>query len=178
MRQRGLLISTLALALLVGALVPGMAGAKKLGTPHFDYGDIDYGSACGLPSTTCLWMQRKLPGGTLKAPFSGTIRKWHIATPTGGTYALVVMRKQGGGEFKAVRGSDNESVTPATAPSFETNLKIRRGDRVAVFGPGFAVVDNAGGRRTTFNPPPVIGGSAEPGDSQTDELLYNATIKR
>ena len=175
MRVRGL-ISFVGVAMVAAVALPTTAWAMKLGTPQFRYDDLDLGVGCGEPSATCVWMQRKLAGATLKAPFTGTVRKWRIATPTPGLYGLAVMHKQPDGEFKWVRASDNESAG-GTAETFETKLKIRRGDRVGVFGPGFALRHNAGASWVIFNPPPLIGGSTEPGLPTDGELLYNATLK-
>ncbi len=166
-----------ALALAALAIAPGSAGAVKLGTPSFTYDDNDGGVSCGSPSATCIYMQRKLPGATLRAPFSGTIRKWRVASSSPRSFELIVMRKEGDGSFKAVRGSDGESVPALGVYSFKANLRIRQGDRVGIFTNSMQIATNPDAVRVRFNPPPILGGSATPGPATPNELLYSATLK-
>ena len=167
-----------AIVLAVLGIAPDPAGAAKLGTPHFNYGDTDGGVGCGPPSATCIFMQRKLPDTTLRAPFNGRVVKWRLATQHTTSFQLVVMRPEGGGSFKLVRASESEPVPGAGAHSFETDVRIRKGDRVGVFGPGLSYVADPTSDFEIFNPPPIIGGSDEPDGGGANELLYNATIRR
>jgi hypothetical protein len=176
------LIWAVGLAVVVTALVPAAAGAVKLGTPHFTYDDADAGVGCGA-GANCIAMQRRLPDATLKAPFSGTIRKWRVAVSSPQLRQLMVLRKQEGGSYKVVRASDAESPPGAGAYTYGTKLRVRRGDRVGLYASGSSganvtMRNTPDATRVTFSPPPIIGGSGTPGAPLDGELLYSATLKR
>jgi hypothetical protein len=164
------------LAIGVIILAPGSAGAVTIGT-HNIGAQPDFGTGCDGPGD-CILLQTKLPGAKVRAPFSGRIRKWRVATPGINEYQLVVMRKRDGGKFKAVSASLTENTTGAGTYSFATNLRIKKGDYVGVLGISFQGLDNSDARRALFNPPLALGGIGKPTNRVPGELLYNATVKR
>ena len=64
--------------LAIGAvgLSPASAGAVTLGSSNLDPAQTDFSVPCGTAS--CTFLQKRLPGATLRAPFSGHIRKWRV----------------------------------------------------------------------------------------------------
>ena len=179
MRVRGLIWFG-GIAIVATALTPAAAGAMRLG-PSFSAGDADYGAGCS--GANCIVMQRKLPGATLKAPFSGRVKKWSFRSPGPYTYALIVLRPDGSGGFELIRASDSEHAIAQGKWTFSTNLRIRKGDRVGIYmsAPGIGNIgirDNPAATYAVFEPPPLIGGSGSPGSPIENEALYNATLKR
>jgi hypothetical protein len=177
MRVRGWLIGMGALVLSV-ALFSAPAGAAKIGTPNFTYDDVDFGAGCGAPGPTCVFMQKKLPGAVVRSPFSGKVTKWSLATGGATDAQLVVMRKRKHGRYEAIRASATEEILSFGVYSFETKLRIKRDDYVAIHAEQLAGHDNPDGARLIFNSPLTIGDPQKGTPLPGDQYLYNATIKR
>jgi hypothetical protein len=170
-------MGALALAASIVALAPESAGAVTLGSRNLSV-DPEFGTGCDLPDTDCILLQTKLPGTKVRAPFSGKIRKWRIVTPTITEYQLVVMRKRKNGRFKAVGASLAEETVGAGRYTFETNVRIKKGDYIGILGDSFQGINRPRARYGRFVPPPALGDAAKPVSKGSDELLYNATLKR
>ena len=124
----------------------------------------------------------------MAAPFTGRIRKWRVTQPNG-TIWLQVLHKRDDGTYKALRHGDFHTVTSGVGEviSFAENLRIRRGDFIAVgeedFGASSIGLDDsaASGNCTKgFVPGLDDGGSASPNPSYSscgNVLLYNATLR-
>jgi hypothetical protein len=154
------------------------ADAALLGNPDMEYATSDFGSGCGDPGP-CLYIQTKLPGADVRAPFKGTITKWRMAQPGSESAGLVVLRKRDNGKFKSIRQSATETTPGPGSYTYETQLKIKRGDYIGVSGESLIGRDNSFGRYSLINPAPPMGGSGELNFAPVeDELLYNATLKR
>ena len=121
--------------LAVGAvgLSTASAGAVTLGSTHLDLAQTDFGAGCG--ATSCVWVQKRLPGAEVRAPFSGHLRKWRVVSPGVHSYQLVVMHKKRNGKFKNVfessPGSTNGAGTyvfpiPSPIPSIRATTSASR----------------------------------------------------
>jgi hypothetical protein len=165
--------------LLLAGLAPSTAGAALIGNPDMDYDTADFGTGC--IADQCLFLQKKLPGATLRAPFSGTITKWRVGSSGGDDdYQLVVLRKRKGGKFKAVGASYYETTPNVGTFTFTTRLPIKKGDSVGIrsaqiTGRGFL---DGPGTFTSFDPALALGTAGTPDSPIGGGLLYNATIKR
>jgi hypothetical protein len=135
----------------------------------------------------CTFAQTTLGGDAMSAPFSGTISRWRAMQPNG-TLWLQVLRRHRHGRYEALRSSDPETVTSAAGEikGFDTNLRIRRGDYVAIVADDF-FSSSIGSRdglsrgfcRRGFVPGLEDGDSAKPNPGYSGckfLLLYNVTL--
>jgi hypothetical protein len=172
------LTGIVALALVASAPIPATAGAVTLGSRSLGI-QPELGATCDAADVQCIWVNTRIPGAEVRAPFSGRIRKWRVVTPGINVYQLVVMRKQANGKFKAVETSDVEETDGAGTHGFETNVRIKKGDYIGIRGEVFQGFDYARARAARFGPPIApIGESVEPALRSSREFLYNATLKR
>jgi hypothetical protein len=161
-------------------LSPASAGAVTLGSTNLDPAQTDFGAACGSPS--CVWMQKRLPGGQVRAPFSGDIRKWRVVTAGAEDYQLVVLhKKKRSGKFKNVGES---SIGSTSAPGvFEfpsATLTIRKGDYIGIKSDGahgMQGIDNPDAKGLTFDPAVDFPDARKPSFSSASEYQFNATLR-
>ena len=158
------------------------AGAVTLGSTHVAQ-QSQSASFCG-GFETCAYAQTSLPGGTVRAPFTGTIRTWKVNDDGGpGPFQLLVLRRQSDGSFRAV---DASTPRPATdgVNTFGANLDVRKGDFI-----GLNILDDDTfvqtlnprmDRSVGFMPAFDVGGRQQPYapfGSTFDELQFNAQLK-
>ena len=176
-------------AVMTLAALPSASQAERIGPNLKDRYAPAYLS-CSV-ADFCINFQTRTNGHAVRAPFSGTITKWHAIEPYGNVW-LQVLRKRDNGSYKSVRSSDTEQVLtddPGNSGelyAFHTHLRIKRGDFVGVGADDFYAshigdFDQAGAGtcRKGLVPGPPDGESAMPNPSYTgcgDLLLYNATL--
>jgi hypothetical protein len=172
-----------AAAALVGAFsLASPAGAVTLGSTHVAQHSQSAFFCGGFP--TCAYAQTSLPGGTVRAPFNGTIRTWKVNDDGGpGPVQLLVLHRHSNGSFKAVAASTSKPATDGVN-SFGAHLNIRKGDFV-----GLNILDDDTfiqtlnprmDRSVGFMPAFSLGGSQlpyAPFGSTFDELQFNAQLK-
>jgi hypothetical protein len=178
-------MATLAIAMLCA--MPSTSQAERIGA-HLSGESVDTPWSCSS-EPFCTFVQNRIDGDAIKAPFSGTITKWHVMQPSG-SLRLQVLRRLENGKFRALRSSKTVHVAsqPNQIKGFNTHLRIHKGDYVGIrvyagFG---ASVGADGGLDNSFcfkgfTPGMPDGGSAVPsefGGACTWLLLYNATLKR
>jgi hypothetical protein len=160
-------------------LSPASAGAVKLGSTNLDPAQTDFGQGCGAPS--CEWVQKRLPGAKVRAPFSGNIRKWRLVTPGPGdygTYQLVVMHKKRNGKFK-----NRFESTPARAIGSGVHVyvpnpvPIDKGDYIGLKGGQVQGIDNPDAKGLTFDPAVEFPDAGKPSFSSHSEYQFNATLR-
>ena len=166
-----------AVALGVAGLLPGSAGAAvTLGSPNIDQTITDFGAGCG--SELCVFVQSRLPGVQLRAPFPGTIFNWHVVSPGVHSYQLVVMRKKRHGKFKNV-GQSSPGMTPGFGEyEFPADLHVRKGDRIGLMSDGVQGIFNTQAKTLTFDPAVQFPNSRKPSFRGGDEYQFNATMRR
>jgi hypothetical protein len=169
--------------LAIGAvgLSPASAGAVTLGSTNLDPAQTDFGQGCG--SASCVWMQKRLPGATVRAPFSGDIHKWRVVSAGPEDYQLVVMHKKRNGKFKNVFESSIGSATGPGAFVFPvpSPLPIHKGDYIGIKSDGahgMQGIDNPDAKGLTFDPAVDFPDARKPSFSSASEYQYNATLKR
>jgi hypothetical protein len=158
-------------------LLPGSAGAAvTLGSSNLDPAITDFGAGCG--TDTCIFVQRRLPGAQVRAPFSGTIFNWHVVTPGPYSYQLVVMRKKRHGKFKNV-GQSSPGMTPgAGAYEYLADLHVRKGDFIGLMGNQVQGILNTRAKTLMFSPAVQFPNSRKPSSKGADEYQFNATMRR
>lgn len=175
-------------ALVIGTLfaVPSASQAERIGA-HLSGAASDTPWTCSS-EPFCTFVQTKIDGDAIRAPFSGKITKWQVMEPSG-TLRLQVLRRRDNGTFKALRSSNSVHVAsqPNQVKGFDTHLRIRKGDYVGVrVYAGFGASVGADGGLDNgfcfkgFTPGMEDGESAPPsmfGGACTWLLLYNATLK-
>ncbi len=160
----------------VGLLpAPAWAGAT-LGSSNIDAAAGDFGLGCGAQS--CVYVQKRLPGAEVRAPFSGEIRKWRVASPGVYQYQLVVMRKLSNGKFKNVGVSSIGSTPGAGEYEFPADIAIREGDYVGLKGEVVQGIFNAQAKTLTFDPAVEFPDARKPTFSGVNEYQFNATVRR
>ena len=99
----------------------------------------------GVPPTPdsvdCTIMQTRVGGSSQRVPTDGVIRSWAVAGASGGV-ALNVLRPTGRG-LRAVFLSQFGVLDGAGPHEFETDLPVRRGDRIALevtLGSGVGII--------------------------------------
>ena len=180
--------------------VPGAASAATLG-PEDVAPPTSGGTYTCLSALTCTMANVQLPatvGGKETAPFTGKITKWRVNIPIAhdsytndGPLALQVLKRTAENvgddeyddEYAAVRESKYKDVTPDSVNSFNTNLRIRKGQLI-----GLAQTDNetevlGGGDPgfiQWFEPVLVPGepGAVASNTEESDYLLFNAKLVR
>ncbi len=170
------------LCLALGALValPASASAAvKLGSTNIDESISDFGLGCSLPATSCTYIQKRLPGAQVRAPFSGEITGWNVVSPGVHSYQLVVMRKKRkGGKFKNV-GESSPGATPGAGEyHYPASMPIRKGDYIGLKGDSVQGIFNSTAQTWTFSPAVEFPESKKPSFTGSDELQFNATLKR
>jgi len=159
-------------------LSPASAGAVTLGSSHLDPAQTDFSVPCG--SASCTFLQKRLPGAQLRAPFSGDIRKWRVVVSPGPhEYQLVVMHKRRNGKFKNVGESSIESLNgPGVFPVPGAGLSIRKGDYIGINGESVQSIERRKTLGLGFNPAVQFPDSAKPTFTSTSEFQFNATLRR
>jgi hypothetical protein len=160
-------------------LWPASAGAVTLGSTHLDPAKTDFPVSCG--SASCTFLQKRLPGAQLRAPFSGDIRKWRVVVSSGPhDYQLVVMHKKRNGKFKNVGQS---SVVQANGPGVfkfpSSDLSIRKGDYIGINGDSVQAIDRGArqGLGLGFDPALEFPDASKPHFTSTSEFQFNATVR-
>ena len=150
-----------------------------LGSSNLDPAQTDFSVPCG--SASCTFLQKRLSGATLRAPFSGDIRKWRVVVPSGPhENQLVVMHKKRNGKFKNVGESSTELMNgPGVFRVPSATLSIRKGDYIGIKGDSVQGIDR-GARRGLglgFDPAVQFPDSAKPTFTSTSEFQFNATLR-
>ena len=179
-------------ALGVAALVPASASGALIG-PR----DIDNSMRTGTYSlNSCTYGTVKHPDAKVRSPIGGEIKRWRVNIPevqgifvNDGPVRLQVLKRtenQPGvvnDEFKVVRESEDQTVTPDFVQAFFTNLRIRKGQFIGLAGASDTTVaaGTATGAYHLQWCPTLMPGA--PGAHSTfavgdDYLLYNATVRK
>jgi hypothetical protein len=167
--------------LAIGAvgLSAASAGAVTLGSTNLDPAKTDFSVPCG--SASCTFLQKRLPGAKLRAPFSGDIRKWRVVVPAGPhDYQFVVMhKKKRSGKYKNVFQSSIESANgpgvfkfPVAAP-----LPIHKGDYIGINGDSVQGIETSGALGLGFDPAVQFPDARKPHFTSTSEFQFNATLR-
>ena len=153
------------------------AGAVTLGSSNLDPAQTDFSVPCG--SASCTFLQKRLPGATLRAPFSGDIRKWRVLVPSGPhEYQLVVMHKKRHGKFKNVGESSIELINgPGVFKGSSAGLSIRKGDYIGINGDSVQAIETGKTLGLGFDPAVQFPDSAKPHFTSTSEFQFNATVR-
>ena len=156
-------------------LLPASAGAVTLGSSNIaTLGD--FGAACQADS--CVYVQKRLPGAQVRAPFSGEVRKWRVASPGVYDFQLVVMRKKNNGAFKNVGVTSIGSAPGAGVYEFPANMAIRKGDYIGLMGDTVQGILNPQASTLTFEPAVEFPDARKPSFPGTGEYQFNATVRR
>ncbi len=123
--SKSIVVSLAVLAAFAGAssLASG-ASAATLGSTRVGASSSG-GVFCG-GFTSCALVQKSLPAGLTRAPFSGTIRSWRVNVDSPGSLQLLVLRKHSDGTFTAVTGSGVKAPTTPGVQRYRASLKIRK----------------------------------------------------
>ncbi len=158
-------------------LSPASAGAVTLGSTNLDPAKTDFSVSFGCP---CTFLQKRLPGAKLRAPFSGDIRKWRVVVPAGPEdYQLVVMHKKRNGKFKNVGQSSPESANgPGVFRFFSAQLSIRKGDYIGLNGDSVQGIERGKALGLGFSPAVEFANASKPSFNSTSEFQFNATVRR
>ena len=166
--------------LAIGAvgLSAASAGAVTLGSTNLDPAQTDFDVPCG--SASCTFLQKRLPGAQLRAPFSGHIRKWRVVVPARPEdYQLVVMHKKSNGKFKNVFQSSIESANgpgvfkvPVPSP-----LPIHKGDYIGLNGDSVQGIEDFDALGLGFDPAVEFPDARKPSFNSTSEFQFNATVR-
>jgi hypothetical protein len=167
--------------LAIGAvgLSAASAGAVTLGSTNLDPAQTDFSVPCG--SASCTFLQKRLPGAQLRAPFSGDIRKWRVLVPSGPhDYQLVVMHKKRNGKFKNVFQS---SIVGANGPGLfkfpvASSFPIHEGDYIGINADGVQGIETSGALGLGFSPAVEFPDARKPTFTSTSEFQFNATARR
>jgi hypothetical protein len=163
------------LVLGVVGLSPASAGAGvTLGSTNLDPAQTDFGAACATPS--CVFVQKRLPGAVVKAPFSGTIRKWRVVTPSAYDYQLIVLHKKDNGKFKDVNETSLGETPGAGAYEYPASMGIKKGEYIGLKGPQVQGIFNPDAKTWGFSPALEFPNSRKPSFSGVNELQFNATM--
>jgi len=160
------------------------SGTVTLGS-RLDNPDHTVGTCFGEPQPTapCTLAETALVDRPTAAPFDGVIKRWRVIGAKG-RMKLVVLRGQLGAKGKSqmtrVASSEEMEVPDGKLHEFPTDLKVKKGDRVALqlfFGAHIAGPYVGDGARIERWDPPVTEKpqrSDEPQDGY--EILYNADL--
>ena len=155
---------------------PASAGAVTLGSSNLDPAQTDFSVPCGTAS--CTFLQKRLPGATLRAPFSGHIRKWRVlVSPGPHEYQLVVMHKKRNGKFKNVGQSSSELINGPGVFKGQATLSIRKGDYIGINGDSVQAIETGRSLGLGFDPAVQFPDSAKPHFTSTSEFQFNATVR-
>jgi hypothetical protein len=159
------------------ALSPASAGAVTLGSTHLDPAKTDFSVPCG--SDSCTFLQKRLPGATLRAPFSGDIRKWRVVVSPGPhNYQLVVMHKKHNGKFKNVgQSSIVQTNGPGVFKFSQSQLSIHKGDYIGINGDSVQGIERGKALGLGFDPALEFPDAAKPHFTSTSEFQFNATLR-
>lgn len=182
----------LAAAACASASFASPAGAALIG-PRDVSADAFAGAYAGVP--TCTYSAVQLPEGSVRSPISGTITRWRVHVPAAhdtlvndGPLRLQVLKRivnQPGivnDEFKAIRETPDQAVTPIGKQAFNTDLRIRKGQFIGLVVPDDTEVGSGAGSPAylfEWCPELTPGDPGGPADfTVPDEyLLFNATVK-
>jgi hypothetical protein len=134
-------------------------------------------------SPTCTYAQTRLDDRDVRAPFTGTLRRWTIAH-SDGTFRLQVLERNPDGSFEVLHTSPAETFSSGTH-SFRVRIPISRGDFIGIKEPHGSLLGVAStvpacfdafipGLHSGFSEMPNPDYSSCGADS---ELLYNATLR-
>jgi hypothetical protein len=167
------------LVLAAALAIPAFAGAATLGSSQLDPAKTDFTVPCGAASS-CTFLQKRLPGAQLRAPFSGDIRKWRVLVPSGPhDYQLVVMHKKRNGKFKNVGQSPIEQANgPGLFKFSADHLSIRKGDYIGINGDGVQGIETSHALGLGFSPAVEFPDARKPAFTSTSEFQFNATVRR
>jgi hypothetical protein len=144
---------------------------------------------------TCTWVavQAFENGGHQQAPKDGTIGKVRIVSCVGGSFTVQVARaKPGPRQAKIVRSGPKLTYVKDSQSggcgglngdnyqiqSFNVNLKVSKGDYIAVKGTKVGFIHNSSsGDAIVFEPPLPTGGSFKTADTSTGSLLIQFQYK-
>jgi len=178
-------------ALGVLATVPATAGAALIGPS-------DLTSSNGTFAGPTSYVNAQLPQGVgkVKAPFSGKITRWGVSIGTphdiytdDGPLRLQVLKRTAdepgasNDEFKMVRETPPQAVTPGLVQHFNEDLKIRKGQFIGLFvaeDTEVAEADDTPATMLQFSDGFEIGAPGDRADfvSSGLYLLFNARVKR
>lgn len=165
--------------LAIGAvgLSAASAGAVTLGSTNLDPAQTDFSVPCG--SASCTFLQKRLPGAQLRAPFSGDIRKWRVLVSPGvHDYQLVVMHKKRHGKFKNVGQSSIEQTNgPGLFKFSPGQLSIHKGDYIGINGDSVQGIETSGALGLGFDPAVQFPDARKPHFTSTSEFQFNATLR-
>ena len=165
------------LALGVVVLSPASAGAVTLGSHHIDPTLMEFNFGCN--SASCTYVQTRLPGAEVRAPFSGEVRKWRFVSPGNYDFQLSVMHKKPTGKFKNVGESSVAHTTAAGEYEYFTDIPIHEGDYVGLISDTAAGFNNDQAKGRIFDPAVQFADSQAPGViTGPSELQFNATVRR
>jgi hypothetical protein len=192
---RGRLGAILAMSvmMLIAAQPAFAATAKfgaKLGTGTFPSNAYP-GTLCdheidgGSGTYACTWiLLTAFNGGTVTAPKNGTINKVKIVNGNGGSFKVVVARKNGSGQFKVVGRSAKVSYPTDQCPfdctthTFSvTPLSVQTGDYIGIQTAKTSMLrcDSGGNKIALFTPVLAPGGAyTSPTDYSGCYLLLEA----
>jgi hypothetical protein len=174
----------LALAAFAAVLVaPSAANALTLGSTHV--AQSSQGSVFCGQFPNCAYAQTALADATVRAPFDGRIRSFHVHLSDAGSVQLLVLRKRADGSFNAIEGTSVRTTATDGVKQFGANLPIHKGDLV-----GLNLLDEDVSIEV-LNPPGVVRSKGflpaldigvpqqpyAPFSSDFDELLFNAQLK-
>lgn len=167
------------------------AGAALIG-PRDVSADAFAGARTGFP---CTQSNVQLPEGNVRSPISGTITRWRVYVPSAhdtfvndGPLRLQVLKRtinQPGivnDEFKAIRETPDQAVTPIGKQAFNADLRIRKGQFIGLLiPPDTEVGEGEGSPAYLFDwcpelTPGAAGGQADFKDAG-QYSLFNATVK-
>ncbi len=173
------------------AIVPATAGAALIGPSDLS---LFNGTFAGPIS----YVNAQLPQGVgkVKAPYRGKITRWgvsigtpHDAFTDDGPLRLQILKRTAdepgayNDEFKMVRQTPPQAVTPGLVQHFNANLKIRKGQFIGLFVPEDTEVAEADDSPATMLQ--YLGGFeiGAPGDHADFVipglyLVFNARVKR
>ena len=178
-------------ALGVLAIGPATAGAALIGPSDLS---LSNGTFAGPTS----YVNAQLPQGVgkVKAPFSGKITRWGVSIGTphdvftdDGPLRLQVLKRTAdepgasNDEFKMIRQTPPQAVTPGLVQHFNEDLKIRKGQFIGLFVPEdteVAEADDSPATLLQYLGGFEIGAPGEHADFVTPGLylLFNARVER
>ena len=130
-----------AAAAAITLVVAGSASGAVIGASNLT--NSDGGSTC--LAATCTVAAPKIPGDTTRAPFSGKITRWRVSIPdphdafvNDGPIRLQALKRTvdksglANDKYVAVRETDDEAVVPGLVNSFQSNLRISKGQFIGL----------------------------------------------
>jgi hypothetical protein len=144
--------------------------------------DATRGECSGDPELSrprCTMLQTALPGRRVTVPFDGVVDRWRVRGAKG-TMAIAILR--GDDELRRVAASTSQRVASTARHEFETSLRVRKGDRIALqlaqgahFG--FARGGHPGARLARWIPELTSGRPADYTSPSDLEILYAVDVE-